>query len=562
MSRKALVLSGVVLLSIAALAVWSGQVPREREVLREVYSPTFGTVPQEASIATTIDELRKELGSAANQGFLERLVPDQAGVLWITVLVALAVGFDFSRGRSSRNLDLILALALGLVLFDVMRFFSIRLDPVHWRLLDAVYTVVVALNLALLVRALWRAAGAGAETPWRPNLRGRPLAAVAVLLAALNVAAALVRAPDDAGYFINLGAQRLRERGRLPYGDPLLTNTPGAAYGPVLYAAHVPFQFLIEPHSPNPVSGPNPLKEGATYFLPPLLATKLCTITFHLAGLLALFVVGRRLTSEPDVGWALVALYCGSAFVMGIGGGKESIGGMTFISHIAPAASTLVAFACLPWPAASGAMLAVSAGVGFYPAFMLPAWFAFFWRNRVHAIRFGVGFAVAATIICGSTWLLSRPADGRGRIGTILHDTFGHHTDPQGYGRSPYGFWGQREGIRGWMTTPLVGESGFSSPSYLLFFGLIGATVWLARNASASRLALLTGAIGLASSLVKIQPTGTYVSWAYPFLLIGIFAGFSSARGRSAGDGEVTARELPRAGINREGRAGAAARGR
>ena len=69
------------------------------------------------------------------------------------------------------------------------------------------------------------------------------------------------------------------------------------------------------------------LGDAATYYLPPPLATKLCTITFHLAGLLALFIIGRRLTGQPDVGWALVALYCGSGFVLGIGGKRSSSAG-------------------------------------------------------------------------------------------------------------------------------------------------------------------------------------------------------------------------------------------
>ena len=208
-----------------------------------------------------------------------------------------------------------------------------------------------------------------------------------------------------------------------------------------------------------------------------------------------------------------------------MGGEKELIGGMTFVSHIAPAAATLVAFACLPRPAAAGALLAVSAGAGFYPAFMLPAWAGFFWRDRPRLVRFLAGFAIAAAIIGGATLVASRPADGRGLVGTIMHDTFGHHTDPEGYGRSPFGFWGQREGIRKWLTTPLAGESGLTTPAYVVFFALVAATFVLGRGASASRLALLTAAIAIAASLIKIQPTGSYVAWAYPFLLIGIFAG-------------------------------------
>jgi len=518
-------MSLVVLAIIAATAVWRGRVSPYRELLREVYSPTFVQVPPKASIGETIAQLTTDLGSPEGRSFLSRLLPDQGGVLWISLVVAIGLAFNFSRPFSSRNVDIVLTLLLGAMFFDIMRFFRIRLTPPYWTLLDAVFTVIVALNTALLVRALWRAIRADRRERWQPNIRGRALAAVALLLVACDVAVTLAREPDDAGYFINLGAQRLRERGRLPYGDPLLTGTPGAAYGPVLYAAHLPFQFLIEPRTPNQAAGTPLLGDQATYVLPPPLATKLCTITFHLAGLLALFIAATRIAGTSDVGWALVALYCGSAFALGLGGDREFIGGMTFVSHMAPAAATLVAFACLPRPAWAGALLAVSAGAGFYPAFMLPAWAGFFWRNRQQLVRFFAGFAVASVVICGATFAMSRPADGRGRIGTILHDTFGHHTDPGGYGRSPFGFWGQREGVRRWMVTPLVGESGLTTPTYVMLFGLVAITFVMARRASPVGLALLTASVALAFSIIKIQPSGTYVAWAYPFLLIGILCG-------------------------------------
>jgi hypothetical protein len=528
-------LSAAALVCIAALGVCSTGQPQDRQLLREMYSPTFGPVPPQASLGEFITQLRNDLASPAGRALLARLLPTQAAVLWVAFLVMLAVAFDFGRPRRGHNVDLLVALVLSLALFDIMRFFRIQLTPTSWRLLDLVFTVVVAANVTLLVRALLRTRRPASDPAWRPNIRGRALAAIALVLLAANVLVALQRDPDDAGFFVNLGAQRLRERGRLPYGDPLLTNTPGAAYGPVLYAAQVPFQVLIDSSSPNSVSSPRPpMGDGATYVLPPALASKLCTIAFHLAGVLALFIAGRRLSKDPDVGWALVALYCGSAFVLGVGGDTEFIGGMTFISHIAPAAATLVAFACLPIPWLAGAMLAVSTGAGFYPAFMLPAWTGYFWRERTKMTRFLAGFVIAAALIGGSTWLLSRPADGRGRIGTILNDTFGHHTAPDGYGRSPYGFWGQRAGIREWMVTPLVGQSGLTTPTYFLLFGLVAASVGLARGASASRLALLTAAIAIAFSVVKIHATGTYVAWAYPFLLIGIFASSGRGQGESS----------------------------
>jgi hypothetical protein len=247
-------------------------------------------------------------------------------------------------------------------------------------------------------------------------------------------------------------------------------------------------------------------------------------VAFHLAGVFALFAAGRRLTGDEDVGWGLVALYCGSAFVLGMGGTREFIGGVTFISHIAPAAATLVAFACLPMPVLAGAALAAGVGLGFYPAFMFPAWAAYYWRDRAQLTRFVAGFALIAAIVGGATLALSQPADGRGRIGTVLHDTLGHHTDRRGYGRSPFGFWGQREGVRRWLMAPLAGSSSLTSPAYLLLFVLIGATAAIGVRTTPAGLALLSAAIAIAFSLLKIQPTGTYVAWAYPLLLIGFFA--------------------------------------
>src|SRR5439155_1542945 len=135
----------------------------------------------------------------------------------------------------------------------------------------------------------------------------------------------------------------------------------------------LPFQFALSPAAVNAQSPDRPaLGAAATYDLPSPLATKLCTIAFHIAGVIALFVIGMRLRST-QIGWALVALYAGSAFVLGVGGDDYFIGGMTYISHIAPTAMTLVAFACLPVPALAGGALAMAAGVGFYPAFLAPA---------------------------------------------------------------------------------------------------------------------------------------------------------------------------------------------
>jgi len=131
--------------------------------------------------------------------------------------------------------------------------------------------------------------------------------------------------------------------------------------------------------------------------------------------------------------------------------------------------------------------------------------------------------AIAAVALGTFVLALSRPAGGRGLVGTILWDTFGHHSDPAGYGASPFGFWGQRTGIHGWLIHPLVGTSGLTAPAMLLFFLFALSCFFMAQRRGARELALLSAAVVIGANLVKIHATGTYVTWFYPFLLLGLF---------------------------------------
>jgi hypothetical protein len=514
-------LLGLACIVIVAAVTMERQAPRQP--LTHVYTPAFRPIPPPQPAGATVSGLWNHLLTPRGAEFLRSILPGESGVLWLSLVIVLLVGFDFERLDNPRNLDLIAMQAIGFCLFGILRFLDALQTPEFVQLMDWIFAAIVFLNLFLVGRVLWRVdrpVGGG----WRPVLGHRPLAAVALVLLVCNVMIALLREPDDVGFFVNLGAQRLRERGALPYGDPLLTGSPGAAYGPLLYAAHVPFQLALAPQPVN-VDSPDhpPLGSESTYYLPPALATKLCTIAFHLLGIAALFFVARGLAGSATA-WAVVVLYAGSAYVLGVGGANYFIGGMTYISHIAPPAMTLCAFAFLSRPMTAGVLLALAAGVGFYPAFMAPAWLGYYWNRPRERWSFLGGFVPTAAAIGGAVLLLSRPAGGRGLIGTILWDTFGHHTDPRGYGASPFGFWGQRAGIRGWLMNPLIGESGFTTPVFLLFLALVLACFWKARGKQPQQLALLTAAVAIAASLLKIHPTGTYVAWYYPFLLLGLFA--------------------------------------
>ncbi len=360
--------------------------------------------------------------------------------------------------------------------------------------------------------------------PWRPHLPKRALMVMTLVLFSLNVMAGLLREPDDVGFYSNLGGQRLRERAMFPYGDPLLTDTPGATYSPILYLSHLAYQVILVPVQ-NP---PDPRPEFGVYVLPPILASQLATVTFHILGVLGLFIAARRLLGDEGA-WAVTALYCGSAYVMGVGGDREMINGITFASHIAPASVTMLAFAALPRPWWSGALLAIATWTLFYPAFFFPAWAGYYWRSKSRLMAFVGGFALAGLVIGVPVMLRSQPIEGRGIISTVLHETQGHQQDPNAYGSSPFGFWGQRGGLRAILRDPLVTGQPNTSPAFLLFAAFVVGSFFLARGNTELQLALLTGALGIGSQLWKTHATGVYVVWYYGFLLIG----FLGHRGRA-----------------------------
>jgi hypothetical protein len=503
------------LVTIAVLGVGYACAPAERETLnaRQLETPRFDPPPPPTG--TALHDLRQDLAGAPGRALIGGLVPTQGAVLVISLLIMLVIGIDWNRPTHPRNLEMAALLPIGFLLFNCMRYFELFQDPTYWRLMDAVFIGIMAVSVFLLARALLRMRRPH-EEPWRPALPRRALMTVALVLLGLNVMTALLRPPDDVGFYTNLGAQRLRERAMFPYGDPLLTNTPGATYSPVLYFSHLAYQVLLVPVQ-NP---PDPKPEFGVYVLPPMLASQLATTTFHILGVVGLFIAARRLIAS-DAAWAIVALYCGSAYVMGVGGEREMINGMVFASHIAPAAVTLLAFAALPWPWASGALLATAAWTLFYPAFFFPAWAGYYARSRSQLFAFVGGFAVAGLLIGIPVLLRSAPIEGRGLISTVLHETQGHQQDPNAYGSSPFGFWGQRGGSRAMLREPLIDGQPNTAPAFLVFAAFVAGAFFLARGKTAVQLALLTGALGIGSQLWKVHGTGVYVTWYYGFLLLG-----------------------------------------
>ena len=463
------------------------------------------------------------------KNWAKQLEPNEAGTLWLAIIVLLVVAFDIRRPLSSRNADLILLVLPAFFLLDLVELGNLRIgEPGNAWWFQTMFLGLFLATVALLVRSL-----AGVFLPerpaWAPNLPHRLLVWLALVLFAGNAMLALGRRPDDAGKFTNLGAKRFLETGLLPYGDSMLRGGASATYGPLMYLAHVPFQLVLPASSPHAEArqvAQDP-QDGRTarrpYVRPPNLATKLTLLMFHLAGVIALVFIGQKLAG-PAVGWGLACLYAGSAYVLGLGGERFFITGMTYISHIAPAAVTLLAFAALQRPFLAGSLLAAATGVLFYPAFFFPAWFGYlFWQNKKNSARFLTGFLVVLLLVVGFVWLKTQAPEGESVLQVVYESTVGHQEAGTGYGASNFGFWGTHPRLAAFWQSPLLPGWHLLKPSFIVFSVLLVASFFLARGRTLPQLALLTAAVAIAIQLWKSHAGGTYVEWYYPFLLIGLF---------------------------------------
>jgi hypothetical protein len=522
-SGRALKWVGVVLAAVtiafALIAVHFALPPRR---LPAITSPTFPRVdlPPAATGLRTMDE---HLRRAAGHEDLGRLVPDQAGVFWIAIVVLLVAGIDFSRPLHPRNFDLLASQAAAWFFWDLLKLFEETQAPEYLSYMRAMFTATVLVSLWLAARAVW-IRWHPYTARWQPAASERALAGVAIGVTVLSLATVFLRAPDDSSYFSNLGGQRLRETGLLPYGDPLLTGTPGAAYAPGMYFLHAATQNLLM--QPANIGKENlrlaTLNDAADYMEPAPIVTQLLLAVFQLVAVTALALIGMR-WQGISLAAALVALYGASAAVLGVGGDRDSLMGVTFVSHVIPPAITLVAFGLIEQPLLAGVALALAAWTGFYPAFFAPIWLGWYTtRGWKPGGRFVAGFAAVSVPMLAYVVLRSRAVPGLSLVATIVRDTFGHHTDPAGYGSSPFGLWGQATGFTAFFGTPLVGHSPFTAPFFLIFVAFLAWAGWMARSATQPGLALLTAAAGIGATVWKVHATATYIAWFYPFLLLGL----------------------------------------
>jgi len=389
-------------------------------------------------------------------------------LIWLPLCLFFLVGlFDWRRWKRIANLDLLVLLGFGVSHF----FFNQGNIGVS---VPLAYPVLVY----LLVRCLWigfRGRGAGLRPVW-PTMW---LLIAALFLMGFRVGLNMADAGAiDVGYAGVTGAHRILHGEQL-YGDWPEDIHSGDTYGPVNYAAYVPFE-LVWPYTAE--WDDLPAAHGAS-------------ITFDVLTFILLIVLGIRIRPGPTgkrlgailaFGWAAFPY---TAYVL------ESDSNDSLIAALLVA--TLVLLAKPLW---RGVTLGLATWAKFTPLILAPMLLTYNgWKPR-KLVLFAGGFAAVTAVAV--TWPLINPG---------FH-TFYERTIAAQAGRSsPFSIWGQAEALEP-LRVAILAATGV----------LAIALAFVPRKKSLLQVAALSAALMLGVQITLHHWFYLYIVWFFPLMLIAL----------------------------------------
>lgn len=313
--------------------------------------------------------------------------------IWLPLTALFVAPFlDWRRPLRIRHLDLLamVGFTLSLYLFN------------HGRIGLSVPLAYPPL-LYLLGRALWIGLGRGSRPePLRPIVPVAWLAVGLVFLVGFRIALNVTNANViDVGYASVIGADRMAD-GEDVWGNFPSDNQHGDTYGPLAYAAYVPFE-QIWPWG------------GSWDDLP---AAHAAAVTFDLLCLALMFLIGRRIRG-PGLGVVLAyawAAYPFTLYALNSDVNDGLVGALVLAAILAAGA-----------PAARGAFVGLAGIAKFAPLALAPL----FATHSRGAARFAIGLGAALAV--GLALVL-----GYGDLSTFYDRTLGFQASRE----SPFSIWG------------------------------------------------------------------------------------------------------------------------
>jgi hypothetical protein len=234
-------------------------------------------------------------------------------------------------------------------------------------------------------------------------------------------------------------------------------------------------------------------------------------LVFDLLAMLGLYCFGTKFGNKTT-GLLLALAFALCPYVVGIGGA----GGLQWTSHITGIAFVVFAMVFMNHPVVAGLLLGLGSGMLYYPAFLFVLWLCYYSRTSTwrEAAKFTAAFAAVGIACAVMIMILVEPAgesEGLSPLGAFVNDTIHFQQLSDGYGQSPFSFWGQYPDIAEWAKTTI-------GVLFLLFCLLIG---FLPGRMNMRRLVPLTAAILVATQFTLSHGGGTYIGfYIAPFIIL------------------------------------------
>lgn len=391
---------------------------------------------------------------------------------YLSLLLIVAVFCRFNRLISLRNLDLVLLLSIAPGLLLVNKGYGFG----HGWL----FVVTGCWLIRLFSDSSWKR-----RPLLEQNLNSAGMAFLAISVFVLLISKALTDDLPSATVETVRRADELVMRQDTTQEKPETEEVPAGPTARVLAAPVLAASDLI--------AGGSPQEEGRSTKVQKVAAQATAGLA-HLAVVLGLWFLGKRLFGDVNSGLAMATLYlllpCTAIDV-----GK--------VNHVLPAALIVWAFVFYRNPLIAGGLMGLACGSLLFPLFLLPLWAVFYGKQG--AGRFALSLGLVAAVLIASLLLTSADSHSFTKqiLGSIDWSSLTLNAE------AVEGFW--------------KAYPAYRIPVIVAFFLMLLTLTFLPREKNLEHLLGHSAAIVVGTQLWYPQQGGAYVLWYLPLLLAVVF---------------------------------------
>ncbi len=307
---------------------------------------------------------------------------------YLATLLSIALLFKFNRPFSVRNLDLLLVslLAPGLL--------AVRWGVENATIAENASTIEVlgyvwlfSVNALLLVRALLDSAMIR-RPMLEPNMNVAGMSFLAISLSCFLMANVITGSPSANDIQT---VQRAEHLTRAEASDVELNtlNTHGPGFTAWLSFPHIVTKQVMGRKADLP-SSDQPTAESEQFTVGQVVTARIAAILAQFAIVVGMILIGVRHFDSISMGVAGATLYLLLPYTAMWTGSH---------THSLPAALLVWAVFNYRRPVIAGTLLGLACGTFYYPVFLLPLWFSYYWRRGAWRLLIGIAVGMAVLLV-------------------------------------------------------------------------------------------------------------------------------------------------------------------